>query len=924
MGKSFRYQLMFALFLVLAITTRNSFAYELYTSDGSKTTSYTVLSLSGDKVAQRFVAPESFDKNPPCFDTLKINISTFGQTGRGCTMKLYQWSTDYATTIASAPVAVEVFTNIIDNSWVEFYCGVQNPGDYLLVVSDPTGGDIAAWAYDYSHKSDGIAFKNSSEIVTGDITAFTPDGSTPESLQSCGTAAQDFYGDGFDTLKFRVFTFLETADSFEMSLYKWLVDFDRTVDQTPLATKSYSYGEVSDNETVEWNMGTSFGAGHYLLVMSNAGGANIGWWRYQNSTWMSDTYTAFTGGTGTTGDEEMWIGPSKTVDLCVQIHNLVEPFFYDGEILEADPTVTIHPHSYAPAHLFHEGKHKMWWCDWSNHHYPWQDAIWYAEKTGDLSDTGGWSTPVMVHNINNITWGEFHTADPEIITGNFTYNSNSYTYALYFTSVIDLGVEDYVNRIGLSFSNDGQNFTASTPDPVITPDGPHTPPAYETGMSGMSWDPVANKYVHAVFDSTVGNLVTRRYSDDGIVWTAPGINTKINEIGRSNGGQGPDIAYNHHDQHWYAVVKCPDSSAVYDGETRVARSVDKDDLLSDWQLLKIIDKSITGNRGNHNPGLGKNQDGSLYIDDQGYMYVFFGTGTGFEGDATVRVGQTRLHVEARPADLNADDLTDLLDFGILTNSWLDTTCGGPDWCQYSDITQNGQVDLNDFEQMVADWLDPVTAPEPIAHWKMDETAGLIAVDSSRFGHDGSLVNFPGDNSQWVPGQVSGALLTDGASEYVNIDSFVFPTLDKTQGTIAAWIQIDPSHISDGSAHGLIEFGSTGTTDFVIALRKIGDGTLRLRYRIDSSNYDAVISDISSFDNFQHVAAVWTTNKIKIYLNGQLQDEQDKDGVFWNTLNMGRIGRTAQGSFATYANAKFDDIYIFNKPLMRAQILNLMQ
>jgi len=54
----------------------------------------------------------------------------------------------------------------------------------------------------------------------------------------------------------------------------------------------------------------------------------------------------------------------------------------------------------------------------------------------------------------------------------------------------------------------------------------------------------------------------------------------------------------------------------------------------------------------------------------------------------------------------------------------------------------------------------------IADWKFDETAGLVAADSSGRSNSLMLINYPGDDSQWVTGRIGGALsfnlLSDGS------------------------------------------------------------------------------------------------------------------------------------------------------------------
>lgn len=88
---------------------------------------------------------------------------------------------------------------------------------------------------------------------------------------------------------------------------------------------------------------------------------------------------------------------------------------------------------------------------------------------------------------------------------------------------------------------------------------------------------------------------------------------------------------------------------------------------------------------------------------------------------------------------------------------------------------------------------PVTAVSDAlaAYWAFNETSGATASDSTANANHGALVNFPGDNSQWIPGQISGALNFRGAgaglNDYVNVDNYPKPA---TTLTISAWVWAD--------------------------------------------------------------------------------------------------------------------------------------
>jgi hypothetical protein len=62
------------------------------------------------------------------------------------------------------------------------------------------------------------------------------------------------------------------------------------------------------------------------------------------------------------------------------------------------------------------------------------------------------------------------------------------------------------------------------------------------------------------------------------------------------------------------------------------------------------------------------------------------------------------------------------------------------------------------------FADPVNAadPSPAGWWEFDETSGVIAVDTTRNGNDGTLRGEP----RWTQGISGGALECDGVDDYV--------------------------------------------------------------------------------------------------------------------------------------------------------------
>ncbi len=75
----------------------------------------------------------------------------------------------------------------------------------------------------------------------------------------------------------------------------------------------------------------------------------------------------------------------------------------------------------------------------------------------------------------------------------------------------------------------------------------------------------------------------------------------------------------------------------------------------------------------------------------------------------------------------------------------------------------------------------------VGWWKLDETSGLTAADSSGKGNDGTLTNMAGD--EWTNGVRGGALDFDGGDDYIEVPDD--PSFDIAEAiTVAAWINPD--------------------------------------------------------------------------------------------------------------------------------------
>jgi len=200
---------------------------------------------------------------------------------------------------------------------------------------------------------------------------------------------------------------------------------------------------------------------------------------------------------------------------------------------------------------------------------------------------------------------------------------------------------------------------------------------------------------------------------------------------------------------------------------------------------------------------------------------------------------------------------------------------------------------------------------PVAHWKLDDGAGTIAVDSSGNGNDGVLMGDP----QWAAGIIGGALDFDGDGDYV--DCGYDPLFDITgEITVAAWLNI-----------------RSIPTAWTAAVAK-GENAWRLsnvnvdpRFHFGITWWDN--PDLASvdgatavgFDEWHHATGTFDGANINVYLDGVLDGSAlTTEPLGISTTNL-FIGLNPE-SPGTFWDGLIDDVKIFDRALSADEILEL--
>jgi len=246
-------------------------------------------------------------------------------------------------------------------------------------------------------------------------------------------------------------------------------------------------------------------------------------------------------------------------------------------------------------------------------------------------------------------------------------------------------------------------------------------------------------------------------------------------------------------------------------------------------------------------------------------------------------------------DFNGDDIIDAADITIMVDHWLDDYA-------FCDIAPtpfgDGIVDLQDLiligENLFKDF-------RMMAHWKLDETEGTVAADSSFDPADATLNGDP----VWQPdgGRLGGALLFDGVDDYISTPSLFNPS--QVPFSIFAWIK--------GGAPGQIIVSQLGSPWGSNLLATTGsDGCLITELKGTSRRDRPLVSTTIVTDGrWHHVGLVWDGGNRALYVDDVevAADTQAELGSTYGGLHIG-----ASKNLTNFFAGLIDDVKIYNVPI----------
>jgi len=213
----------------------------------------------------------------------------------------------------------------------------------------------------------------------------------------------------------------------------------------------------------------------------------------------------------------------------------------------------------------------------------------------------------------------------------------------------------------------------------------------------------------------------------------------------------------------------------------------------------------------------------------------------------------------------------------------------------------------------AEIFETIASENLVGWWRLDETSGTTAMDSSSDQENGTLQNSLTFATDSIAGKLGNALVFNGSNEYININ--YDGDLNPSVFTISLWARVN---------------GGAGTFRSPLTSRQDSAGNLN-GYIFYASNVDTwqfwtgtgsayhqQIGPAVVIGEWVFLAGTYDGSTKKFYVNGAAADS---DAVTFkvNSLNPTRIGAGGGAALNYYFNGAIDDVRVYNRSLTPNEI-----
>ncbi|OJV56487.1 MAG: hypothetical protein BGO31_15500 [Bacteroidetes bacterium 43-16] len=161
---------------------------------------------------------------------------------------------------------------------------------------------------------------------------------------------------------------------------------------------------------------------------------------------------------------------------------------------------------------------------------------------------------------------------------------------------------------------------------------------------------------------------------------------------------------------------------------------------------------------------------------------------------------------------------------------------------------------------------------------------------------------------------------DGVDDYVSLPNATAPLNGSTTITMAGWFYTDALVYGQGMMS--IRGGGNGSGEMYIM--QLDNGKLECRVVTTTGlKQVATAAGVIQAGQWQHIAWVFNTNTIQLYINGTLTGNATASGTFQSTDKPFTIGRSIASNYSFYFGGRADEVSLWNKALTQTEIQNMM-
>ena len=224
-----------------------------------------------------------------------------------------------------------------------------------------------------------------------------------------------------------------------------------------------------------------------------------------------------------------------------------------------------------------------------------------------------------------------------------------------------------------------------------------------------------------------------------------------------------------------------------------------------------------------------------------------------------------------------------------------------------------------------DTLNVIGADNLVGWWKLNESDGSVANDSSLFNHHGALDASLDFSTNVTNGILNNALVFDGSDDSITVDhssEINFGHRD-TPYSISFFIKT-----SSTTTSGIVTKSRNGNIDmpYLVFLDSSGNVQFWSWDQPGGAQFNFQSSTQVNDDAWHHVVCVYESSSSRyIYVDGQLSkfDNTVVSNDLSNTNNSLLFGQYHNHSYSdTYLDGSLDDIRIYNKALSSSEIEEL--